>query len=55
MREVITHINKGPDSPARVLKPERAPLRIAAIQEPWHGSYPFCITAARHWMTPSRS
>ena len=38
MREVITHINKGPDSPARVLKPERAPLRIAAIQEPWHGS-----------------
>ena len=38
MREVITHINKGPDSPARVLPPERTPLRIAAIQEPWHGS-----------------
>ena len=38
MREIITHINKGPDSPARVLPPERTPLRIAAIQEPWHGS-----------------
>ncbi len=38
MREVITHINKGLDSPARVLPPERTPLRIAAIQEPWHGS-----------------
>jgi N-carbamoylputrescine amidase len=38
MREVITHINKGADSPARVLAPERTPLRIAAIQEPWHGS-----------------
>lgn len=38
MREVITHINKGSDSPARVSPPERTPLRIAAIQEPWHGS-----------------
>ena len=38
MREVFTHINKGLDSPARVLPPERTPLRIAAIQEPWHGS-----------------
>ena len=38
MREVITHINKGADSPARVLPAERAPLRIAGIQEPWHGS-----------------
>jgi len=38
MREVITHINKGADSPARVLPAERTPLRIAAIQEPWHGS-----------------
>jgi len=38
MREVITHINKGADSPARVLPAERTPLRIAAIQEPWRGS-----------------
>lgn len=38
MREIITHINKGPDSPARVLPPERKPLRVVAIQEPWHGS-----------------
>jgi N-carbamoylputrescine amidase len=38
MREVITHINKGADSPARVLPAVRTPLRIAAIQEPWHGS-----------------
>jgi N-carbamoylputrescine amidase len=38
MREVITHINKGADSPARVLPAERTALRIAAIQEPWHGS-----------------
>ena len=38
MREVITHINKGLDSPARVLPAERTPLRIALIQEPWHGS-----------------
>lgn len=38
MREVITHINKGLDSPARVLPAERRPLRIALIQEPWHGS-----------------
>jgi N-carbamoylputrescine amidase len=38
MREVITHINKGADSPARVLPAERTPLRIAGIQEPWHGS-----------------
>lgn len=38
MREVITHINKGVDSPARVLPAVRTPLRIAAIQEPWHGS-----------------
>jgi len=38
VREVITHINKGADSPARVLPAERAPFRIAAIQEPWHGS-----------------
>lgn len=38
MREVITHINKGSDSPARVLPAVRTPLRIALIQEPWHGS-----------------
>ena len=38
MREVITHINKGADSPARVSPAVRTPLRIAAIQEPWHGS-----------------
>jgi len=38
MREVITHINKGADSPARVLPAERTALRIAAIQEPWHGN-----------------
>jgi N-carbamoylputrescine amidase len=38
MREVITHINKGADSPARVLPAVRTSLRIAAIQEPWHGS-----------------
>jgi N-carbamoylputrescine amidase len=38
MREVITHINKGADSPARVLPAVRTALRIAAIQEPWHGS-----------------
>ena len=38
MREVITHINKGSDSPARILPAVRTPLRIALIQEPWHGS-----------------
>ena len=38
MREVITHINKGSDSPARVLPAVRTPLRIALIQEPWHAS-----------------
>ena len=38
MREVITHINKGSDSPARVLPAVRTHLRIALIQEPWHGS-----------------
>ena len=38
MREVITHINKGSDSPARVLPAVHTPLRIALIQEPWHGS-----------------
>jgi N-carbamoylputrescine amidase len=38
MREVITHINKGADSPARVLPAVRTALRIAAIQEPWHAS-----------------
>jgi N-carbamoylputrescine amidase len=37
-RELITHINKGEDSPARVIPAQRKPLRIALIQEPWHGS-----------------
>ena len=37
-REIITHINKGEDSPARVIPAQRNPFRIALIQEPWHGS-----------------
>jgi len=37
-REIITHINKGEDSPARVIPAQRKPFRIALIQEPWHGS-----------------
>jgi len=37
-RELITHIDKGEDSPARVIPAQRKPLRIALIQEPWHGN-----------------
>ena len=38
MRQLQTHINQPANSPARVNPPIRGSFRVAAIQEPWHGS-----------------